>query len=93
MNKCIMLVCVRLCVYVQAWNSKGGKGRKEKRNRVTSSAVDYELPDELRGRLCLKDGIWGNRKQPVTMCEDSREENCRETVLRINMAWIAHSGS
>lgn len=30
---------------------------KKKRNRVTSPAVDYELPDELRGRLCLKDGI------------------------------------
>lgn len=66
---------------------------KGKRNRVTSPAVDYELPDELEGRLCLKDGMWGNRKQPITMCEDSREENCRETLLRINMARIAPSGS
>lgn len=30
---------------------------KGKRNRVTSPAVDYELPDELEGRLCLKDGM------------------------------------
>lgn len=52
-----------------------------------------ELPDELKSRLCLKDRIWGNRKQPVTMCEDSSEENGRENVLRINTAWIAHSGS
>lgn len=66
---------------------------KGKRNRVTSPAVDYELPDELEGHLCLKDGMWGNRKQPITMCEDSREENCRETLLRINMARIAPSGS
>ena len=41
-------------------HSEGGtkkKKRERERNRVTSPAVDCELPDELRGRLCLKDGM------------------------------------
>ena len=38
-------------------HSEGGtkKKKERERNRVTSPAVDCELPDELRGRLCLKD--------------------------------------
>lgn len=37
---------------------EGGMEKKKARNRVTSPAADdCELPDELRGRLSLKDRI------------------------------------
>lgn len=54
-----------VCVYTGEKPSEGGREegkeverkKKTRRNSVTSPAIDYELPDELRGRLCLKDGM------------------------------------
>lgn len=74
--------CSRLCVCVclRVKKQRGRDKGRQKRDTVTSSTVEYELPHEPQGRFWSEGRDMRQQEAPsVTMCEDSRGGNWGET--------------